>query len=714
MEFAAFLKTYQLETLDPQQRKAVEKTAGPILLLAVPGSGKTTTLVARLGYLIYGLGVDPRRILTMTYTVAATKEMRLRFSKRFGPEYAEDFECRTINGLCCKIIEAYARLGHTPPKLAEERQQSVILRDVWAELDAGFPTEQDIRTAKIFIANVKNRMLKDDKEMRKFADTLKSDSDVDFIRVYKRYQEILRRNQMMDYDDQMVFALAILKREPGVLEKFQNQYQYIFVDEAQDTSKIQHEIISLLAQAHQNLFLVGDEDQSIYGFRAANPQELLEFEKRWPGGTVLFIETNYRSTPEIIGAAVRVIRKNQERRDKKMRAAQPSNGVNVAEMRCDNRMQQYEKLVELARHAAAPGSEELAILYRNNDTSLPIIDRLEKAGIPYRSKAVDTMFFICREFTDIKAFFQLAQNPADGDAFLRIYSKIKGLYMNKQTAIGIAESGGSVLDQLGQSSARWSRVAAIVSAFRLIRCMDAVHAIREIRYSLGYNEWLTRQGGDMFRLSILEMLAQGHKTPQAFVEHMEGPGGLKEIIARGGKGDTGCILSTIHSSKGLEYDNVILADVFDKILPSPDAIQEEKDGGPAPTMEEERRIFYVGATRAKKTLRIVTCDGLPSRFADDLLGKESPAEKDKHKAPEQLSPWLRDAGLKTSISLNPQGAAGTAVVFKRGDRVRHRQFGTATVQKADDMQVTLLFDKPQMVKSFLTSYAVNAGLLEKI
>lgn len=707
MDFQTYAAKYHFEHLDDQQKMAVQTVNGPVLLLAVPGSGKTTTLVARLGYLIYGVGVDPRRILTMTYTVAATKEMRERFSKRFGPNDADKFECRTINGLCCKIIDAYAKRGHQPHRLIQEQEQSAILRTAWAQICTSFPTEQEIRSAKIYFSNVKNRMLRDKEQMKALAKCFDADESViDLPNLYRRYQDLLVSNRLMDYDDQMVYALAILRKEPEILNLFQNMYRYICVDEAQDTSKIQHAVIYMLAQKQKNLFMVGDEDQSIYGFRAAEPKELLEFEKRWPGAKVLFIETNYRSSPEIVDAAARIIRMNKERRDKKMRAVQKS-GDKPSAIPCQSRAKQFEMLVRRADKAAQDG-EELAILYRNNETALPLVDQLEKYHIPYRAKAVDTLFFTCKEYLDIKAFFALAENNSDAEAFMRIYSKINGLYLTRQKATMIAESGSNVFGQLRQSGIPSWKMAEIERAFRIIRASDTLQGIREIRYTLGYEKWLERQGNNTFRLSILELLAKDDRAPADFIRHMEGPGGLKDTIVKGKAGKKGCVLSTIHSSKGLEYDHVILADVADKIFPSTDAIQEEKDGGPAPAMEEERRLFYVGVTRAKRKLEIVTFENGESRFAQALLGTPNkPASTVAAPAGTAAPAWRQTVGI------TPDTANQTAPAFSVNERVRHVVYGAGIVINANRDRVTVLFDKNGVTKSFLPSFVVESGLMEK-
>ncbi|MGN0983403.1 MAG: ATP-dependent helicase, partial [Gemmiger sp.] len=262
--------------LDRQQQAAVQAVDGPVLLLAVPGSGKTTTLVARLGYLVYGCHVPARSILTTTYTVAATNELRTRFAAMFGQADAKLLEFRTINGVCARIIRAYERQGHKAFELvtAEDRL-TALLAQIWRDIQQDFPTEADLRALRIQITCIKNQMLQEDELAAMETDPRNT---LRIVPIYRAYCKAMRQNRWMDYDDQMVYALAILRRNPEILAQFQRQYRYFCVDEAQDTSRIQHTILRLLAGSSRNLFMVGDEDKSIYGFRAACPQALLEFE----------------------------------------------------------------------------------------------------------------------------------------------------------------------------------------------------------------------------------------------------------------------------------------------------------------------------------------------------------------------------------------------------------------------------------------------------
>ena len=315
MEEQQFLEQY-MASFNGQQQAAVGAVEGPVLLLAVPGSGKTTVLVTRLGYMVLCRGIAPESILTMTYTVAATREMRGRFAARFGEALAGRMQFRTINGVSAVILQYYSRRYHRqqPQLMTNEGELTRLLTQLYQQVAGDYPTESTLQELRTAITYIKNMAL-DEEGIA----ALETDLP-DLPALYRRYQAELKRRGWMDYDDQMVFALQILKAVPAVLGYFQDRFPYLCVDESQDTSKIQHEIIALLAGRSRNLFMVGDEDQSIYGFRAAYPQALMEFEKVWPGAKVLLMEHNYRSGTEIVDAANRFVARNRYRRPKVMRA----------------------------------------------------------------------------------------------------------------------------------------------------------------------------------------------------------------------------------------------------------------------------------------------------------------------------------------------------------------------------------------------------------
>jgi len=415
MTYPEFKARYAL-TPDPQQEAAILRAEGPTLLLAVPGSGKTTTLVTRLGYLIHCLGVEPGRILTVTYTVAAAGDMKRRFAALFGEEHAGALAFRTINGICQSIISYYAwAKGAEPFALwTNEGELNALVRWLMQSHGAEWPGEQEVKEVRTRITCCKNGMLRDE-EVR----AIEMDG-VDFPAVYFGYREYLERNRRMDYDDQMVFALRILRRYPDILAHFQSKYPYLCVDEAQDTSKIQHAILRLLAARSRNLFMVGDEDQSIYGFRAAWPQALMEFRQIYPEGEVLLMETNYRSAGAIVEKADAFIQRNGSRHPKHMRASRPQ-GEPVRHVNLNDFGQQAHYLAQ----AAADCTVSTAVLYRNNDSALPLIDLLERRGVPYACRQRESFFFTSPAVRDLTDVLRFALDGTDRERFLRIYYKLE-------------------------------------------------------------------------------------------------------------------------------------------------------------------------------------------------------------------------------------------------------------------------------------------------
>ena len=695
MTFEEYKKKYQYDTLDSQQCAAVEATDGPVLLLAVPGSGKTTTLIARLGYLVYGKGVNAANILTCTYTVAATNEMRERFRTKFGDEYADQMEFRTINGICARIISLYEKQGHTAFELvADDSRRYAIMREVWMADGHAFPAESDLRMMSTAITYVKNQMLTDDEADSVSFNT--SEGNVSIGPIYRSYKQAMRRNQWMDYDDQMVYALTILKKCPAILQQLQTRYQYFCVDEAQDTSKIQHEVIATLASKSRNIMMVGDEDQSIYGFRAACPQALMDFERNWPGAKVLLMEQNYRSTPQIVEAADIFIKQNKTRRDKNMRAHQSAGGEIIIQP-CASRLKQYAQLANMAEEANAE-QKQTAILYRNNDTALPIIDELNRRGIEYRAKGVDGLFFTSKIVSDVKDFFQLAKNPDDKTAFLHLYYKM-GLYMKRTTAnLNVGGNGQNVFDAYAQIAdeklvprhlkktlqARKAQMKAVAAK------NNPSYAIRMFAGEMGYENYLYDNGIDSFRLDILRMLAEKEKTMDSFLARLDT---LQQIVKEGGKSKTAyCTLSTIHSSKGLEYRRVVLADVVDGVLPT-----DVSSKGKAERLnaeEEERRLFYVGITRAKEELVVMAVNGEESAYVRELNRKVAGTVTKKTVA-------KRNALELKSIDTSP---------YQPGEKIYHKTFGAGVITQRQNDVATIDFSTSG-IRKLSIPFAVQMGFL---
>lgn len=689
--------------LNPQQEAAVQAADGPVLLLAVPGSGKTTVLVTRLGYLVFCRGVLPREILTMTYTVAATRDMRERFAALFGSACAAEMEFRTINGVCAKIIRRYEQeQGRTAFRLiSDESVLSALVGELYRQQTGEYATESDIKAVRTLITYAKN-MLLDEEAIGE----LPLDG-CEFLPLYQAYNRELRNREWMDYDDQMIYADRILRQYPDILRYFQETWRYLCVDEAQDTSKIQHQIIRRLAGKNHQLFMVGDEDQSIYGFRAAYPEALMEFGNVYPEATVLLMEQNYRSTPQIVQAAGKFIALNQNRREKHM-VTQRAAGAPVKAISVRDRKAQYSYLLKVAKDCR----QETAVLYRDNDSALPVIDLLERNGIPYRCRQMDSTFFshfIIRDLTDI---MELAQDPSDGEKFLRIYYKL-GAGITKAAAVYAAAQSRiedrPVLEIIQEidSLSQWTRMQAkaLQTHLQNLRDEPADRAVYRIVHFMGYGNYLEERGADTGKIDILEALAAREPNPQRLLERLEE---LKALTAQGSAGEESqFILSTIHSSKGLEYDRVVLMDVADGILPKV-VVTEGKNPSKedAAALEEERRLFYVAMTRAREELLIFRFqkEDLASSFADAVL-PEKRAKKQERKT---FSPAPKPAERYHA----PQDVSAASRSFLPACRVEHRKFGSGTLESRNGSIATIRFDDGSVRRLDLT-IALRQNLLKR-
>lgn len=742
MEWKEFETTFSVK-LNQQQKEAVQSTKGPVLLLAVPGSGKTTVLVTRLGYMIYCKNIPPESILTVTYTVAATKDMSERFAVRFGEDMAKRLEFRTINGICARIIQYYGRrIGKTPFELVkDEKATTGMLIRICQDHGMGYPTESDLKNVRTLITYIKNMMLNEE-ELQK----LEEESDIRIAGIYREYCRQMREQKLMDYDDQMLYAYNMLRKDPGVLAYFQNRYPYICVDEAQDTSKIQHAIIALLAAGTGNLFMVGDEDQSIYGFRAAYPEALLSFEKKHSGAKVLLMEENFRSNAKIVEAADKFIQKNTLRHEKHMRAAREA-GADIREISLKSRKAQYVYLMKAAQKcttgmAGMSGSEEhrgradasvteTAVLYRDNECAIPLIDLLERKNIPYRMRNADLSFFTHRTVLDVQNIIRFAMDPKDTELFMQIYYRLK-LFFNKKDALRYAqisqEKDMEVLDAAlkygNLEKYQEDNIRNLKRQMVRILNMPGDEVVNQILTYMGYQDYLKKMGMNANKLETVKLIGSRVESPEKLLERLEE---LRTIIQEK-VSDKDCpfILSTMHASKGLEYDTVYLLDVMDGILPEKvlanprTASKEELE-----TYEEERRLFYVGVTRAKNQLNVFTTNK-PSKFCSELLGKRNLRENQQKEY----------AGIKKWGDYSPAGTYGIkgngmyhgygtghgfqkqpgksyqelADALGEGMIVKHKKFGEGVVVDMEGEHIRIQFG--DNVKNMDLKVLARLGMLE--
>ena len=689
MDYRGFAEKYALK-LNRQQEEAVRSVEGNVLLLAVPGSGKTTVLVARLGYALYCLGVAPENILTMTYTVAAAADMRKRFVSLFGEELSGRLAFRTINGVCARIIRQYEQSRGTTAfeLLSDESRIAAMLGDICRGVLNEYPADSDIKAIRTKITYVKNMCLKPE-EIEALNQELKG-----FPSIYRAYVDTMKRQRLMDYDDQLVYAYNILRRCPDILHSLQSRYRYICVDEAQDTSKIQHMIIELLAGPEGNLFMVGDEDQSIYGFRAAYPRALADFSRRRKNARVLLMEQNYRSTRQIVRAADRFIQQNSDRHPKRMTAVR-GDGAEVKELTVSSRAGQYAYLLKTAKDCG----RETAVLFRDNECALPLIDLLDRSRIPYRCRQMDTSFFTSPVVRDITDIIRFALDQTDGQLFMNLYYKLNARLSKQeaQEAVRRCPESMSVLEYLAEdfplSGFKRKQCRALLTHMNNMLTENAGSAVYRIVKYMGYGAYLKQREMGEGKAEILQALGNQEPSPARLLDRLEE---LSGIIRSHGSNDSRFILSTIHSSKGLEYDRVFLMDTIDGILPSQAADEDRA------LMEEERRLFYVGMTRAKNELNIFTFRQaeLSSAFSAALF----PGKEEKPAAPKGGgAPSIRPPSAGSSLHW-------AAKDYFPGVRVCHRQFGKGQVITRNEDILTVRFEQGESRKLSL-SVCLKAGSL---
>ena len=689
MNFLELKQRFQLN-LNPQQEAAVQQVEGPVLLLAVPGSGKTTVLVSRLGYMIWCAGIQPENILTVTYTVAATRDMRRRFAEKFGEEQAQRLTFRTINGICAVVVQRYAAWKGTRPfaLLTDEKALNGVVRELLVRGGNAFPSDQQIKDARTHITYCKNMMFTEEEIAAHKVDGM------DFPKVYRGYQEFLTRNRQMDYDDQMVFTCRIFRQYPELLAQFQRRYPYLCVDEAQDTSKIQHAILRQLGAASRNVFMVGDEDQSVYGFRAAWPQALLEFQQVYPEAKVLMMETNYRSSRTIVEAADAFIQRSPNRHPKHMRTENPQ-GAKIRKTVLKDYNRQYNYLLEVARTC----TESTAVLYRNNDSALPLIDLLERNHIPYACRQREGFFFTSPLVRDLTDMLRFAYDDGNRELFLRFYYKLD-LKVKKTVVAQILQNmrpDESVFEVLLDSERLepWQKgkAKALQTHFFKLPQMSSYLALQRLVKFMGYGDYLKEQHSDTAKLDVLLTLANQNPSIPDFLERLDQ---LKDVL-EGMESRPGCpcVLSTIHASKGLEYDRVILMDAADGLFP---AVREEEvvSREDQENLEEERRLFYVGVTRARHQLELLCYEtrfGQPEEvrfpFVEQLLGEEPQKTREREKmtiAPrslpsdQQVQVWEKDYVPGTKVY---HRAFGEGVLASLAGSIGVINFGEKGIKKLD-------------------------------
>jgi len=729
-----------LEALNLPQREAVTTTEGPVLVLAGAGSGKTRVLTHRIAYLIQKCGVSPQSILAVTFTNKAAGEMKARILKLLGEAEGATSGTPTMgtfHSICAQILRR--DIGSL------DRAHNFVIFDSIDQLSLIKKALKEVapnstispRAVLSAISRAKNECMTPEA----FAVQKGGDYFSDIVgQVFPIYQKRLKDNEALDFDDLLGLTVELFQEHPAVLEKYQRMWQYLLIDEYQDTNHVQYLLVKLLSEEHHNLCVVGDDDQSIYGFRGANIGNILAFEKDNPDTKVIKLEQNYRSTQPVLDAAFHVIQENTRRTEKRLwtdRKEGQAPHIYEALNETDEASYVVGKAQELHDNHKI-SLNEMAVLYRTNAQSRAFEEACMQAGLPYRLVG-GVKFYERKEIKDLLAFLRIIQNPEDEVSLERVVNiPPRGIGAGTLTELHrlVKETGGlkaalealhtDLGDQIINSRGRENLYIfhAMVESWReLNRRENVLEVFDQVMKETGYLEYIndgTTQAEDRY-----ENIKELRTTISAYTEFGPQHGlsvlleevSLMTDIDRAQFASEALTLITLHQVKGLEFEVVFLAGMEEGLFPHSRALLEEKE------LEEERRICYVGITRAKAQLFLTHAEsrsvygesrpGIASRFLvdlpDDLVTRSDWEDKYVRKS-SSLAASSRGAAPVHSESTGSRqlkdSKAGSK--FKEGQRVKHGSFGSGVVVQIKGDELTVVFDKVGL-KRLLESLAPLAA-----
>ncbi|MCR5344856.1 MAG: UvrD-helicase domain-containing protein [Lachnospiraceae bacterium] len=734
------------EKLNPEQQKGVYTVSGPVLILAGAGSGKTRVLTNRTAYLIEEKGVEPYNILAITFTNKAAAEMRGRINELVG-HGAEAIWISTFHSCCVRILRRFAdRIGYdTSFTIYDTDDSNSLMKDVLKRLDIDNKLIKE-KTALSTISSAKNELI-DPMQFR-------TDAGGDFkylklATIYEEYQNSLRKNNAMDFDDLIMNTVKLLRMDNDVREAYQERFKYIMVDEYQDTNTAQFELISLLAGKYRNLCVVGDDDQSIYKFRGANIRNILDFEKLYPNATVIKLEQNYRSTQNILTAANGVIANNTGRKSKAL-WTEGAEGDKVRFEQFDSGTDEAIAIVnDIARRVNAGECEykDCAVLYRTNAQSRLLEERFVARGIPYKLIG-GVNFYSRKEIKDVLAYLKTIDNAKDDIAVTRILNVPKrGIGQTSENKIAdyAYANGLSFYDALKKAdvipglSAAAKKIKPFVDLIEelreLLKTGNIELTVEKLLEKTGYVDELVIENTDESKARI-ENIDEFISKVVDYEKNVENPtlSGFLEEVALVAEIDSldedadYAVLMTLHGAKGLEFTNVYIAGMEDGLFPSYMSLSS----GNYDDVEEERRLCYVGITRAKKHLMMTAARARMirgetqynpvSRFIKELpkevmdgyykpnktddmpvndTFKKAKASWKNNSFAESVNTYKSMADIKTGKDMSSTSAC---LDYSEGDRVSHIKFGEGTVlmikDGGRDYEVTVDFDEAGVRKMF--------------
>lgn len=662
--------------LNEAQKKAIAHVNGPCLVLAGPGSGKTAVITHRVRYLIEEAGIHPDHILVITFTKAAAMEMKERFQTIMQGVYAP---CTfgTFHSVFFMILRnAY---GYTGSQVLSEEQKRLILKSIVRDMNLEYEDEEDLLQGLISeITLIKSEYM----NLEHYYST--SCGEEEFRRIVRSYEATLHQEHKIDFDDMLVYTYELLKERQDICRMWQRKYQYILIDEFQDINRIQYEIVRLLAGTTRNLFVVGDDDQSIYRFRGAKPEIMLGFQKDYPQAQQILLNINYRSCREIVEGSLRMIANNTKRYPKEIQGNKPyEHPIWIHEVKTGaEEGQDILKRIREYKNQGIP-YRDMAVIFRTNTESRRLVDKLMEYNIPFRMRDQLPNCYEHWIAKQVITYIRIAMGSRERSDFLQIWNRPKR-YLRREWLSDSQVDTERILEQVADKKWAVEQLQKLNSDIERLRKMDPFSAINYIRKGIGYDEYLNEYAGQrrmkpeelLEILDELQAMAQPYKNYEDWFRHIEEYGERLEeqrrMQAQQGKQEEAVTLATMHSAKGLEYEVVFIIEANEGITPHKKAVKPEE-------LEEERRMFYVAVTRAKSYLHIYVLQErynkklLPSRFVNEIR-----------------------------LDLN---------ALQVGTRVKHRTFGNGIITYVNNKKISIFFDDLNETKTLSLPFLLEQGLL---
>ena len=687
-----------LDNLNDKQKEAVLNTEGPMLVLAGAGSGKTKVLTTKIAYLIKEKEIDPYNILAITFTNKAANEMKERVENMIGLD-TKRIQISTFHSFGLSIIKRYYKeLGYESNFTIIDSDDSLsTVKRILKELNYD-PKIFNPKTIRNKISSAKNELM-DSNELDKFSN---SELDEITVKVYEQYEKKLKINNSVDFDDLLMLPIILFNNHKDILEKYQERFEYILVDEYQDTNKVQYILTKMISAKYKNICVVGDPDQSIYGFRGSNYRNILNFEHDYKNTKVILLEQNYRSTKNILGAANSIIKNNKNRKEKDLWTYN-TDGDKVFYKRCDDEKEEAHFILDKINKLISEGEplEEMAVLYRTNAQSRTIEDALVKNNIPY--KIVGSVYFYNRkEIKDLICYLKLIYNPSDDISLDRIINVPKrgiGLKTLENLTTKASILNESIFNTIdgGKELEFKKLILGFISASEELSLTELVDLILE---KTGIKKEL-EQEDTIESNSRLENLEEFKSVTKNF-EDKNGVVSLSEFLdeislvsdveEHKNRKDV-VTLMTVHSAKGLEFDHVFIVGLEEGIFPHIMCLNSNSE------IEEERRLCYVAVTRAKKTLSLLNAKkrllygrdnyNPPSRFIEEINKDYMISEISK---PTFNKPIINKSNIDEDVE------------YKLGEKVIHQKYGEGVIIGIDKSVLTIAFPHPHGIVKIMRGH----------